>query len=63
MIAANGKRESVSRLTRLLESEKLLATALLAPGVIILLLFIAYPFVMALGFSLTSIRVGDPGQF
>ena len=63
MIAANGKRESVSRLTRLLESEKLLATALLAPGVIILALFIAYPFVMALWYSFTSMRVGDPGQF
>ncbi|HEX6154375.1 MAG TPA: sugar ABC transporter permease, partial [Burkholderiales bacterium] len=53
----------VSRLTRLLESERALATALLAPGVVILALFIAYPFVMALWFSLTSIRVGDAGQF
>ncbi|HUQ26807.1 MAG TPA: sugar ABC transporter permease, partial [Burkholderiales bacterium] len=50
-------------MTRLLESEKALAAALLAPGVAILLLFIAYPFVMALWYSLTSIRVGDPGHF
>ena len=39
---AGGRRQRVSRLTRLLESEKALATALLAPGVVILALFIAY---------------------
>ena len=50
-------------MTRLLENEKLLATVLLAPGVVILVLFIAYPFVMALWFSMTSIAVGEPGQF
>ena len=54
--------QHVSRLTRLLESEKVLATALLAPGVAILLIFIAYPFVMALWYALTSVRVGDPGN-
>jgi multiple sugar transport system permease protein len=53
----------VSRLTRLLESEKALAAALLAPGVAILVMFIAYPFVMALWYSLTSIRVGEAGEF
>lgn len=61
--AAPAERARITRLNRMLESEKLLATALLAPGVAILLLFIAYPFVMALWFSLTSIRVGDAGQF
>ena len=61
--ALPGERVRISRLTRMLESEKLLATTLLAPGVIILLLFIAYPFVMAIWYSLTSIEVGDPGEF
>lgn len=61
--ALPGERVRVSRLSRMLESEKLLATALLVPGVAILLIFIAYPFVMALWYSLTSIRVGDPGHF
>ena len=61
--ALPGERVRISRLTRMLESEKLLATALLAPGVVILVLFIAYPFVMALWYSLTSIEVGDPGEF
>jgi multiple sugar transport system permease protein len=53
----------VSRSKRLLENEKALAAALLAPGVVILVLFIAYPFVMALWFSLTSISVGEAGEF
>ncbi|HEV8261421.1 MAG TPA: hypothetical protein VGQ19_11770, partial [Burkholderiales bacterium] len=61
--AISAERGRVSRTKRLLESEKLLATVLLAPGVVILALFIAYPFVMALWYSLTSIRVGDAGQF
>ena len=59
----SAEQARVSRLTRLLESERALATALLAPGVAILVLFIAYPFVMALWYSLTSIRVGDAGEF
>jgi multiple sugar transport system permease protein len=62
-MAAPAERGRVSRRTRLLESENVLAAALLTPGVLILVLFIAYPFVMALWFSLTSIRVGDPGEF
>jgi multiple sugar transport system permease protein len=61
--ALAGERVHVSRLTRLLENERLLATALLAPGVVILVLFIAYPFVMALWLALTSTRVGEIGQF
>ena len=61
--ALPGERVRISRLVRMLESENLLATALLAPGLAILLVFIAYPFVMALWYSLTSISVGDPGEF
>jgi len=62
-MAPRGERVHVSRAKRMLESEKLLATVLLVPGLAILLIFIAYPFVMALWYSLTSIRVGDPGTF
>ncbi len=62
-VALPGENVRVSRLVRMLESEKLLAAVLLAPGVLILLVFIAYPFVMAIWFSLTSIRVGSPGEF
>ena len=53
----------VSRWTRLLENQRFLAAALLAPGVAILAFFIAYPFVMAIWFSLTDISVGVAGRF
>ena len=53
----------VSRWTRLLENQRFLAVALLAPGVIILAFFIAYPFVMAIWFALTDISVGVAGKF
>src|SRR5262245_24974450 len=54
---------AVSRWTRLLENQRVLAVALLAPGVAILAFFIAYPFVMAIWFSLTDISVGVAGRF
>jgi len=53
----------VSRWTRLLESQPVLAVALIAPGVLILTIFIAYPFVMAIWFALTDISVGVAGKF
>jgi multiple sugar transport system permease protein len=53
----------VSRWTRLLENQRVLSVALLAPGVIILTIFIAYPFVMAIWFALTDISVGVAGKF
>jgi multiple sugar transport system permease protein len=47
----------------LLENERLLATLLLAPTVVLLGLFIAYPFVMGVWLSLSSTSVGNPGAF
>jgi len=61
--ALPGERIVVSRWTRLLENQRVLAVALLAPGVIILTVFIAYPFVMAIWFALTDISVGTAGKF
>jgi len=58
-----GERIVVSRWTRLLENQRVLAVALLAPGVLILTVFIAYPFVMAIWFALTNISVGQAGEF
>src|SRR5215467_3580049 len=51
------------RLTRWLENERLLATLLLAPALILLGLFIAYPFVMGVWLSLSSTSVGNVGEF
>ncbi len=52
-----------SGLTRFLESERLLAGILLAPTVVLLGMFIAYPFVMGVWLSLSNVSVGNPGEF
>jgi multiple sugar transport system permease protein len=48
---------------RALENERLLAGVLLAPTVLLLGLFIAYPFVMGVWLSLTDATVGSVGEF
>ena len=48
---------------RLLEDERVLGLLLLAPTIVLLVLFIAYPFVKGIWISLTSASVGDAGQF
>jgi len=55
-------RRPVPRLRRL-EDERWLALVLLTPTAVLLGLFIAYPFFEGVMLSLSSARVGDPGQF
>jgi multiple sugar transport system permease protein len=50
-------------LARILENERLLAALLLAPAVLLLGVFIAYPFVVGVWLSLSSTSVGNPGKF
>ncbi len=52
-----------ARFERFLESERLLAFVLLAPTVVLLAVFIAYPFVMGIWLSVSSTSVGNPGRF
>jgi multiple sugar transport system permease protein len=52
-----------ARLTRLLESERLLAFVLLGPTVVLLGVFIAYPFIMGIWLALSSTSVGNIGTF
>ncbi len=52
-----------AKLERLLESERLLAFVLLAPTVVLLAVFIAYPFIMGIWLSLSSTSVGNIGKF
>jgi multiple sugar transport system permease protein len=52
-----------SAATRLLEDERWLAAALLLPTVILLGLFIAYPFAEGVWLSVTDATVGVPGHF
>ena len=49
--------------TRTLESEGLLAGLLLTPTVLLLGVFIAYPFVMGVWLSLSNTSVGNVGEF
>jgi len=50
-------------ITRLLEDERWLASCLLLPTVVLLGLFIAYPFVNGILLSVTNTTVGVPGKF
>ncbi len=49
--------------TRLLEDERWLAMLLLLPTLVLLALFIAYPFVEGVRLSVTNTKVGVPGKF
>src|ERR1700687_2427800 len=48
---------------RLLEDERWLALVLLVPTLVLLGMFIAYPFVRGILLSVTNARVGVPGEF
>jgi multiple sugar transport system permease protein len=64
--AASESRVSQRRrgpITRLLEDERWLGLALLAPTIILLGLFVAYPFVKGIELSVTNTTVGVPGHF
>jgi multiple sugar transport system permease protein len=50
-------------ITRLLEDERWLAAVLLLPTVLLLAVFIAYPFVIGVELSVTDAKVGVPGSF
>lgn len=47
----------------LLERENVLGYLLLAPAILLIVVFMAYPFGLGIWFSLTDKLVGDPGQF
>jgi multiple sugar transport system permease protein len=53
----------IRRFGNLLERENSLGLILMAPAVIVLLVFIAYPFALGIWYSLTDARIGVPGQF
>ena len=50
-------------ITRMLEDERWLAAVLLLPTIVLLGLFIAYPFVKGVLLSVTDTKVGVPGHF
>src|SRR5689334_21829574 len=50
-------------ITRLLEDERWLASCLLMPTIVLLGLFIAYPFIEGVRLAVTDTKVGIPGHF
>src|SRR3954462_7709470 len=50
-------------ITRMLEDERWLAAVLLLPTIVLLGLFIAYPFVKGVLLAVTDTKVGIPGKF
>ena len=51
------------RVLEALEDEKILGYALLMPAMVLILVFIAYPFALGIWMSLTNKLVGTPGEF
>lgn len=62
-VPASAPAERHSLVSRLLEDERWLALALFLPTVVILGLFIAYPFVEGVLLAVTDAKVGVPGHF
>ena len=57
------RRAEMGRIATALEDERILGFVLLAPALILILVFIAYPFVLGIWMSLTDKLVGTPGNF
>ena len=52
-----------SRIGTALEDQRILGYVLMAPALLLILIFIAYPFVLGIWMSLTDKVVGTPGEF
>jgi multiple sugar transport system permease protein len=63
VVVARPATPRVGSLGSLLEDERVLGTLLLSPTILLLALFIAYPFVKGVWLSMTSATVGNPGTF
>jgi multiple sugar transport system permease protein len=57
------RRAQMGRIATALEDEKILGFVLLTPALILILVFIAYPFVLGIWMSMTDKLVGTPGDF
>jgi multiple sugar transport system permease protein len=57
------RRPQMGRIATALEDERILGFVLLTPALILILIFIAYPFVLGIWMSLTDKLVGTPGVF
>ena len=60
---ARGRPGAVARLRVLLDRESVLGPVFVMPALLLLLLLVAYPFVIALYFALSNAFIGRPSQF
>jgi multiple sugar transport system permease protein len=56
-------RAEMGRIATALEDQRILGFVLLTPALLLILVFIAYPFVLGIWMSLTDKLVGTPGKF
>jgi multiple sugar transport system permease protein len=61
--APRRRRAQMGRVATALEDERILGFVLLTPALLLILVFIAYPFVLGIWMSLTDKLVGTPGNF
>ena len=61
--ALGTRRPQMGRIATALENEKLLGFVLLTPALILILIFIAYPFALGIWMSMTDKLVGTAGNF
>jgi multiple sugar transport system permease protein len=57
------RRPQMGRIATALENEKVLGFVLLTPALVLILIFIAYPFALGIWMSMTDKLVGTPGNF
>ena len=62
-VAAQTRLPWRARLSELLDRETFLGPAFITPAMILILLLVAYPFCMALYFSLSNAFIGRPSHF
>ena len=58
-----GRPGLVARVRGLLDREEILGPVFVTPALLLLLLLVAYPFVMALYFSMSNAFIGRPSEF
>lgn len=63
LLPSVAKPHLLARLGSWLDQERVLGYVLLAPALLLLITFVAYPFFFGLYISLTDTRIGHPGQF
>src|SRR5499425_2263172 len=63
LVTAAARLSPLARVNDWLNNERVLGYTLLVPALVLLLVFVAYPFCFGTYISLTDARIGKPGKF